>query len=101
MKATKNTTHRLLIGSAKFFYHRHALATAHVDEEIRLVMAGQRGSLRRLIYLQGLQAAACQRLHEYLQQIAVRVRRDDTDGKEFREYLDTEAQKIARAAGEK
>lgn len=101
MKATKNTNHRLLIGSAKWYYQRYALTTEHVDEEIRLVMAGQRGSLRRLIHLQGLQAAACQRLHEYLQQIAVRVRRDDTDGKEFREYLDTEAQKIARAGSKK
>lgn len=95
------TNHKQLLGSAKFFYHRHALATAHVDEEIRLVMAGERGSLRRLHFLQGIQANAWERLKPYLLQISVTVRRDDPDGLELREYLSSEAQKIARAGSEK
>lgn len=101
MKATKNTNHRLLIGSAKWYYQRYALTTEHVDEEIRLVMAGQRGSLRRLHQLQSIQTAAWERLKPYLLQISVTVRREDADGIELQEYLSTEAQKIARAATEK
>lgn len=88
-------THRLLLGTARWHYQRHALCTEHVDEEIRLIIAGKRGSLRRLHMLQASQASALKQLEQYLQQIANHTRKDDTD--EFREYLDTQAQKIARA----
>ena len=89
-------SHRQLLGTARWYYQRHALCTEHVDEEIRLILAGKRGGLRRLHMLQARQAAALKHLEQYLQQIAGHIRKDDTD--EFREYLDTQAQKIALSA---
>lgn len=97
MKNTDTAAHRLLLGSARWHYQRHALAAEHVDEEIRLILAGQRDNLRRLHQLQDEQAASWKRLQECLIQIVVRCRRGDADGAELCQYLDTQQQKIARA----
>jgi len=89
-------THRALLATARWYYQRHALACEHVDEEIRLILAGQRGSLRRLRDLQATEEQAWKNLQPHLQDIAGRIRKADT-GDELWQYLDTAAQNIARA----
>ena len=91
------TTPRAILRTAQAHYHRHALACAHVDEEIRLIMAGGRDNSKRLSRLIKQRDAEYTDLIDALRQITTRIRKSAAGADDLLPYLHTAAQRIAEA----
>lgn len=92
-----STTPRAILRTAQAHYHRYALACAHVDEEIRLIMAGGRDNTSRLSRLIKERDAEYTDLIESLRQITTRIRKSAAGPDDLLPYLHTAAQRIAEA----
>jgi len=92
-----STTSRAILRTARWHYHRHALACAHVDEEIRLIMAGGRDNPKRLSRLIKQRDAEYTDLIDSLRQITAGVRKPAAGPDDLLPYLNTAAQRIAEA----
>ena len=95
-------TIRSLWLQAKRHYQHYAHAAERVDEQIRLVIAGQRANLRRLRHAIDLRDHHYADLQPVLQEIARRVehsgKRPPADLDTAHGFLTTQAQAIAAAA---